>query len=75
MAGKCELFSRTSQQCEIVISSVQRLHLTALYQVDWSVYSVEEQELVLLLMCNDLDGIFNLFADKGTIVHHRGRFG
>ncbi len=66
MAGKCELFSRTLQKCEIVMCSVQRLHLTALYQADWSVYSVEEQELLLLLMCNDLDGIFDLFADKGT---------
>ena len=75
MAGKCELISRTLQKCEIVMCSVQRLHLTALYQADWSVYSVEEQELVLLLMCNDLDGIFDLFADKGTIVHHRGRLG
>lgn len=68
MAAKFELFSTTLQKCEIVLCSVQRLYLTALYQADWSAYSVEEQELVLLLMCNDLDGIFDLFADKGTNV-------
>jgi hypothetical protein len=56
------------KSAKIVLCSVQRLHLTALYQADWSVYSVEEQELVLMLMCNDLDGIFDLFADKGTNV-------